>query len=344
MFRALAFRLLDWKAVPPASPMPRKLLVVRWDGKLGDAVVSSFLYRELRKAAAVRIVVITGAPLAKLHRQSFGADEVLVARTPPGWLELLGLALRLRGVDTVLHLVGRVQPRELFFLRLLKPTQIYCLDDALACVTGKMGHPTRHMQFADKYAQVLQHMGVRDIDRSSLLGEAGAGPVGQAGADILFNPYASRADKSIGPARAAQTLTRLADALPTHSFFILNSPATREHAQQLALAVGRRNVRAVDGVRSIEDAIERVRTCAALVSVDTGVAHVATGVNRPLVAIYPHMKDFNPWLPRCSPRVRVVHAPQPANSHRCTGGKNMNTYADAEVLGALQQQLLQDSA
>lgn len=343
MLRMLAVRALDWKAIPPASPMPRKLLVVRWDGKLGDAVVSSFLYRELRKAAAVRIAVVTGAPLAKLHRQLFGADEVLVTRTPPGWLELLGLALRLRGVDTVLHLVGHVQPRELFFLRLLKPTQIYCLDDALACVTGKMGHATRHMQFAEKYAQVLLHMGVRDIDRSSLIDETGAGSDEHARTDILFNPYASRADKSIGPARAAQTLARLADALPTHRFFILNSPTTREHSQQLAVTVGRSNVRAVDGMCSVEDAIARVRTCAALVSVDTGVAHIAAGANRPLVAIYPHSEDFNPWLPLCSPRVRVIHAPQSADAHRRTGRKNMNTYVDSEVLGALQQ-LLRESA
>ncbi len=30
----------------------RRILLIRWDAKLGDAIVSSFLFRELRKASS----------------------------------------------------------------------------------------------------------------------------------------------------------------------------------------------------------------------------------------------------------------------------------------------------
>lgn len=76
-----------------------------------------------------------------------------------------------------------------------------------------------------------------------------------------------------------------------------------------------------------------------MISVDIGIVHVGVGMNTPLLAIYPDMDEFNPWLPPASPRVRIVHVQQDREQYRITGMKNMNSFADEEVLHGLQELL-----
>lgn len=335
--------LFAWKAAAPAPALTRKVVVIRWDAKLGDAIVSSFLYRELRKVPGTQVTVVTTLDLAGLHRDAFQADEVVVTKPRPGWIALALLALRLRGADAVVHLVRTIRPPELFFLWLLGPGHVYSLDDSLQCVGGvKLGHATEGLSFADKYAFVLRHMGVADIDSTPILPRTLAEAVPPEGTAmwIAFNPYASRPDKSLSTDKAVHTLACLADALPGRRIRVLSSPSTHSHAIQLTARVGRGNVEAVEGVSTVEDMIEALTTCGAVVTVDTGIVHVATALGRRMVAIYPFLEGaHNPWLPPASDRVRIVYVPQNASRYRRTGIKDMDSFDEGEVLRNLQQLL-----
>ncbi|MBE1188921.1 lipopolysaccharide heptosyltransferase family protein, partial [Escherichia coli] len=106
------------------------ILVPRWDAKLGDSIVSSFFFREARRLNA-RVTVLTVEELAQMHALDFGVDQVVITNANPGVLELLHLAQQLGQVDVVVHLVGRIQPAEILFLRLLRPARVYSFDDRL---------------------------------------------------------------------------------------------------------------------------------------------------------------------------------------------------------------------
>ncbi|MFV3290655.1 glycosyltransferase family 9 protein [Pseudomonas sp. NY11955] len=319
---------------------PLHIVLPRWDAKLGDAIVSSFFFREARKLGA-RVTVLTVPELANIHRLDFGVDRVITVASTPTLTSLGPLVRELGSVDVFVHLVGRIQPLEMLFIRLLKPARVYSLDDALQCVSGKLGEATAQLNVVERYTRVLLDLGATQINRDYIVPL----PDRQGGntvAHILVNPYASRPDKSLGFARALSLVRALANAWPQLHIGILCSPASRVEALQLEHAIARCNVRTLvelDTPRAVAGAIEQSRV---VVSVDTAIVHMAAGLKAALVAIYPASNSFNPWLPPLSPQIRVVFSGQKPTESPPPGRKNMNEFTNVDVIKPVAE-LLQES-
>ncbi len=337
--RRLMRCLVDRQLAPRDLAHPLHIVLPRWDAKLGDAIVSSFFFREARKLGA-RVTVLTVSELVDLHRLDFGVDRVIPVTCAPTLNGLGPLVRELGSVDVFVHLVGRIQPVEMLFIRLLKPARVYSLDDALHCVSGKLGEATAQLNVVERYTRVLLDLGATRINHDYIV------PLpeqqnGSAVAHILVNPYASRPDKSLGFARALSLVRALADAWPQHHIGILCSPVSRAEARQLEHAIARGNVRTLfelDTPRAVAGAIQRAEV---VVSVDTAIVHMAVGLKAALVAIYPASNSFNPWLPPLAPHTRVVFCRQEPRQHLHAGRKNMNEFNDVDVVKSVAE-LLQE--
>jgi hypothetical protein len=131
--------------------------------KIGRLHRIFFLFRESRKLNA-RLTVLTVNELAEMHTNTFGVDDVIVTNPHPGLGELRRLVNQLSNVDAVVHLVGRLQPAEIVFMRLLRPASIYSLDDSLRCVNRKMGFAANTLNIVEQYKYILQDLGAKVID------------------------------------------------------------------------------------------------------------------------------------------------------------------------------------
>ena len=335
VFRLLADRLPK----PRSAKESLHILVPRWDAKLGDSIVSSFFFREARRLNA-RVTVLTVVELAQAHTQDFGVDQVVITNANPGVLELRRLAQQLGQVDVVVHLVGRIQPAEILFLRLLRPTRVYSLDDRLRCVNRKFGETTAGLDMAERYRRVLMDLGASMVDRKYIVPLPDTMPNPTLAPKILLNPYASRPDKCLAFDRSVSLLHAIADAYPTRSVGILCSPATQEDALRMEVAVARSNVHVVHGLASPKDVAGYIRCAQVVVSVDTAIVHMAVGLETRLVAIYPDVDgQANPWLPPPSPLTRVVYSQQHPGQIRRTGKKDMNAFSLEALLDNLHELL-----
>ncbi len=344
--RLLMRCLVDRELVARDLANPLHIVLPRWDAKLGDAIVSSFFFREARKLGA-RVTVLTVPELVELHRLDFGVDRVIPVNGAPTLAGLGPLVRELGSVDVFVHLVGRIQPIEMLLIRLLKPARVYSLDDALHCVSGKLGDATAQLNVVERYTRVLLDLGATLINRDYIVPLPLPLPLleRQGGSNIthiLINPYASRPDKSLGFAKALSLVRALADAWPQHHIGILCSPASRAEALQLEHAIARGNVRTLvelDTPRAVGGAIQRAKV---VVSVDTAIVHMAVGLKAALVAIYPASNSSNPWLPPLSHHTRIVFSRQGPRQHMHTGRKNMNEFTDVDVIQPVAE-LLQES-
>ncbi len=337
--RLLMRCLVDRQLAPRDLAYPLHIVVPRWDAKLGDAIVSSFFFREVRKLGA-RVTVLTVPELVDLHRLDFGVDRVIPIGCTPTLTGLGPLVRELGPVDVLVHLVGRIQPIEMLFIRLLKPSRVYSLDDALYCVSGKLGKDTMQFNVVERYARVLFDLGAIRIDRRYIV------PLSEvqdanAVAHILINPYASRPDKSLRFARALSLVRALADTWSHHRIGILCSPASRADALQLEHAVARNNVRALvelNTPHAVAGAIQRAR---AVITVDTAIVHMAVGLEVALVAIYPATAHLNPWLPPDAPNIRIVFSRQKPRLSPDIDRKDMGEFHNGDVIHPIAE-LLQD--
>lgn len=336
--RAAARALFDRRSALNAMGIPCHIVVLRWDAKLGDAIVSSPFYREIRNGPRTRVTVVTVPALAQMHARNFGADSVIVSTERPGLAELQRIRRQLGRVDVVVHLVGRVRPIEIAFLSWLNPCQIHSMDDSLRLVTHKLGRSTSDLLFADKYLHVLKSLGVPVLRKEYIVPLPSPDEMFSVdSADIVVNPYGSRSDKSLSDAKARELLQTLVDAFPNHSIGILNSGKTRQNAQLLERSLGNPNVRALERIDKPEHAAAAVDGSLVVVTVDTAVVHMAVGLRKKVVAVYAYIgSETNPWLPPASPLTRVVISRQDVMRYRLTSVKDMDQFDSLEVVHAIR--------
>lgn len=335
LFRLLVDRSLPQKKTP-AKP---HIVVPRWDAKLGDAVVSSFFLREATRLKA-RVTVLTVAELVPLHKQVFGVEQVVTTSANPNLGELICLARQLGSVDTVVHLVGRLQPAEILFIYLLKPTNLYSLDDNLRCVNHKLGKITEGFNVVERYAHVLRDLGAETINCDYIIPLPTQLPAPDAAPQILFNPWASREDKSLSFSCATMSLRLIAETFPTHKIGILNSPATKDQTDHLVATVACTNVLRVENIATPSDVTGYLCRAQVVISVDTAIVHLAVGLKKRLIAIYPGSPtDENPWLPPLSELTTVIYSPPPHLITTATK-KMMNNFSLLLLLDALRERVV----
>jgi ADP-heptose:LPS heptosyltransferase len=334
--RRMACAMFDRPPETATMDMPRHIVVLRWDAKLGDAIVSSPLYREMRDLPGAHVTVVTVAALAVMHERDFGANRVIVTRARPGLVDLLRVRRQLKQdgpVDAVVHLVGRIPPREIVFLRWLRAARVYSLDTSLRLVSHKHYAGGHAWRFGDHYLQVLRSLGVPNPRANYIVPMISDG--GETGIDILFNPYGSRTDKSLSADKAAELLHALADAYPQAKIGILSAQPTRAAAARLEQRLNRAEVRSLAQIDTPAHAAAAVSTARIVVSVDTAIVHMAVGLRKRLIAIYADTGAMpNPWLPPATAEHRVVLSRHDLAHYARTGIKDMNQFPVAEVIDA----------
>lgn len=312
--RALGILLFDKKMPLGIQGDIDHILVVRWDAKLGDSFISSFFFREIKKLPGnKKVTVITTPALASLYRDCFGVDKVIEINKRPSYGAIDKMVSAITPVDLVIHLTEGMKMKDLYLLHKLSATHVASLDDSIGRVNVKLSGATAGMLFQDKYRYLLSLLGAKEINSRYIIRVAGKGNVTSICDDlILINPFGSTQYKSFSHAKVVELLTLLGNEFASHRFGLLSSPATYDMAGTMVEACAASNIMLLEGVKTIDDAIYCVQHCKVVLSVDTAIVHIAVGLEKPLVAIYPrHGETFNQWLPTSMSLVRILFSDSP---------------------------------
>lgn len=278
----------------------RNILVLRGEGSLGDAIISSCCYREIKKAN----------PQAKITVACFGAafgffknnpyvDEVFklpvrrIIRPNQRWLGLFVAALKLRRKK--FDLVLDSSDKDFFNWRAFK--WLAGGERVLDCFTSPVkpfGAPARHGSVHEK--AILKQLGIPNPDKSYDL------PVGpltrKASAEwleknkiqkyILLNPTGSVAPRRF----RMDTLLELCTAMRRLGLpFVL--PAMASNFKELSETFQNRPDVFVKQTADIFELFELVRRAALIVTPDTAVVHIASGFEKPSLVFYNTLSAYN---------------------------------------------------
>lgn len=289
--RRRVVRLLLDRETDAATAVAARVVFVRWDGKLGDTVVMSWLYRELKhKRPDLRLTVLTHEALLDIHHNGYGIEDVIACSKRPGLVQTIGLARRLRHAHYVVHLAETLKPRDFLFIRCVAPAEVVGLDDSARCVNFKLGMRTQQTHFSGKLVPWARSLGIIDPDLSydipvkpDVLADVKAGwpetPV------TGFCPYGAGANRRMSD----QTIIKLVTAMREisgHRIVMLASPDDSERLRDVLSGWPGSQVLLPESAADVDHLFARISLCDLVVSVDTAVVHVATGLNKPQLAIY----------------------------------------------------------
>ena len=299
---------------PQSLEHPKSLLFLRQDGKIGDYIVSSFVFREIKKFnPLIKIGVICTKQNAYLFQRNHNIDEIYLVKKR-NILDYIKTALFIRKerYDVVIDPTLVLRNRDLLLLRILNARNYIGYRKADYNIFNI--NITKDGHFSEIYKEALAQSNISlsddryDIPQDDLIKEE----ILQFITDnklnnfITINFYGNGKNRKFDDSHIVDYLTYIRDS-NKHQLILLATPDTYEHLSRIANQFNDVFVYP-NPHTTIYHTIELIRNCALLISVDTSTVHIASGLNKPMICFYSQDKEnFTHWHPNSKNVCHIIH-------------------------------------
>ncbi|MDE1350166.1 lipopolysaccharide heptosyltransferase family protein [Vibrio aestuarianus] len=292
--RQLGVWLFDKKKVTNFDLVNTKsILFIRNDAKLGDAIVSSGVLKKLKKyRTEIKIKVLTTSAMAPLFEEHFGVDQVVHLSKRPSYSEMKDVCEQVGSVDVVVSLNLDMKMKDIYLLNQLRSKVNIGLDSDLALVNLNISKQIECKHYADKFDYISSLLGIDEPAENYIVPlvpssmEKAQKFLSENNIDkfVLINPFGSGNERKLNKDSINKIISVIKERDKSLSVVLLSSPDTRELLESMSLT--NTAVHHFGQSESIYDAIAIVEKAKLVVSVDTSIVHIATGLNKPQIAFY----------------------------------------------------------
>ncbi len=315
----LALACFD-RTPPPAPAQPASVAFSLRDGKIGDFVVASACFRELkRQYPALRITVISAASTAFLARNHARVDETIVA-SPRSWWSAARLAARGHGrFDAFVDLTETLRPSDIFTLRFLgAPSN--ALDARHGFRLNTLPIVARGRNTTHALRSLLESLGVARPDMMpdwpTPIAAAASAQRALAGLGLPLvgiNPFGSVPCRSFDASYLSQLIAQVRQRMPGASVVMIVPRYQSARFARWGLSGQGTAFRPVE-VADIYESTAVIERLNLLLSPDTALTHIAAARRIPQIVFFTYDREnLSRWCPD-SRLVLVLEAPAVAQS------------------------------
>ncbi|MBQ4493277.1 MAG: glycosyltransferase family 9 protein [Elusimicrobiaceae bacterium] len=287
--------------LPSAFKSIKKVLFLRYDNKLGDMIVSTISFHNLKALyPKIHLSVITGQNAAKIIENNKDVDQIYIYKR--NWLKILklGLLLRKEKYDLVIDIDRETTAQSIFLLRLIKARFIfgfnrngYKLYNINRPYTWNSAHITKLHKAVFEGLKILprdyafDYRYILPLPKESVkLAEKIIKPLKKEGQKvIIFNPFAASHRRCFSAAQALE----IANLLPKYKILVIGPAGNLKtffkghNALPANLAlVSQEN--ALKGGILLNIAL--LKQADILISPDTYIVHAASGFEKKQICVY----------------------------------------------------------
>jgi len=302
-------RLLDKAIVPkPLLLNSRtKILFIRYDGKIGDFFVSSFVYRELKRTyPGITLHMVINEKLAPIVKNNPFIDEYFVMKGR-SYYEIIQTAKKLKQqqYDILVDLTPGLRNRDLLFIRLAGAAINVGYNKADYAIFNEFITPIKgHTSLL--YRQLLEKLGVTNINAAYDIGED---PMAEKSIQAFFtghniqkavaiNFFGASRSRNFNEEKALAITKLVMQQYPGYSIILLTFPQVVDFTKRIIAQCSNPQVIHFGDTKSIYDTIAILKRVQLLISPDTAVVHIAGHFNIPMIAFYSDEEvNFTLWRP-----------------------------------------------
>jgi putative D-glycero-D-manno-heptosyl transferase len=297
-------QILD-KKTPLASIIfpPKSILFLRHDGKIGDYVVSSFVFREIKKQAPnTKIGVVCSKKNAYLFEQNPYIDQLYFVKTKDirDYIRC-GKILAKEQYDVLIDPTVTLRNRDLLFLRTINAKN-YIGYQKENYKLFNLSIPAQGVHFSEIYKQALERIGFKQVSTAYDIPFTDKAKKNiqyflvknNLSSYVTVNFFGASSSRSFNNKAMKSLLDNLTSN--TMNIVLLTFPEVTEKLK--ALAKEYQNIFVYEKTETVFDTIELIRNAKCVISPDTAIVHIASGFNKPLIAFYSQDEEnFNHWQP-----------------------------------------------
>ncbi|EKG91355.1 glycosyltransferase family 9 protein [Vibrio cholerae] len=313
----------------------QSILFIRNDAKLGDAIVSSGVIKKIKSNRPdIKIKVLTTNSMASLFSEHFGVDQVIHLSKRPSYREIKQVCEQVGPIDVVASLNLDMKMKDIYLLSQLKSKVNVGVDSQLSLINYNVLPDVQNKHYADKFDYIASVLGINGpagnyivpIRESSIKKAEEFLTENKINDFILINPFGSGSERKLSKSSINKIVAAVEHFSQSLPMVFLTAPDTRALLDSMSIEGSQ--VYHFDRSESIFDAIAMVAKSRLVISVDTSIVHIATGMNKLQVAIYSSDEtNYKNWHPN-SHLAKVVVA-----------SASVNEFSDDVLLTMIQQQL-----
>lgn len=305
---------LDKKIVTNTlNDFPKKVLFLRQDGKIGDYIVSSFVFREIKKQSPETYIgVVCSRKNAYLFEQSPYIDQLYFVRTKNICdYFVCGKKLEKAQYDVVIDPTVTLRNRDLLFLRMIK-AKVYIGYDKSDYKLFTWSVKNENQHFAQIYKQALALVGFTKVDTRYDIPQV-ANSVeaiqeylleNQIEHFIALNLFGAGSARRFSDEKVIELLTYL-NKISTKPIVLLTFPEVTLKLKQIARQF--ENVFVYENTQTVFDTIELIRHSDVLISPDTSTVHIASGLSKKIIGFYSSdEQNFIHWHPNNKAKTYIL--------------------------------------
>lgn len=308
---AIGKQILDKKQpLVNVSFPPKKVLFLRHDGKIGDYIVSSFVFREIKKQSPdTEIAVICSHKNAYLFGKNPNIDKcyIVKARNIKDYIRA-GKQLAKESFDFVIDPTHTIRNRDLLFLRLIKAKNYIGYKKENYKIFN-LNIKSENLHYAEIYKRTLEAIGFHNIKTNYDI------PVDQQSEKdiqkflqenhlsnyIALNFFGAGSSRSFND----EAIKSLLDNLTSNTIVLLAFPSVLEKLKTLTEKYN--NVFIYENSKTIFHSIALIKNASIVISPDTSIVHIAAGFNKPIIAFYSQDEEnFVHWHPNNKAETHIL--------------------------------------
>ncbi|ASA55944.1 glycosyltransferase family 9 protein [Vibrio gazogenes] len=284
----------------------KSILFIRNDAKIGDAIVSSGVISKIKKFRPdIRIIVMTNPSMRELFESGFGVNDFIYLNKRPTYSEIRKVCQELGEIDVSVSLNHNMKMKDIYLHRCIKSKINIGLDSKVKLINKNISDDINDKHYSLKFDFIAKCIGIDKplepyvvpLDKNSESKIEQFIATCNISKYILFNPFGSGSTRKLDRINIINIIHILSIHYPSCQFILLSSPGTRDEINRMKVHDNKKVFHFEDS-ESIYDAISIVAHAELVVTVDTSIVHIASGLGKKQIAIYKDdAENYRNWGP-----------------------------------------------
>ena len=284
----------------------KRILFLRTDGKIGDYIISSFIFREIKKNYPnIQIDVVADKSLENLLKLNKNIDKyyILNRKKMKEWRNIVKI-LRKNKYDVLFDSTEGLKYKQVYLLNRVNAVVNVGYNKDDYNIYNKNIRQNNTLKMIQIYKQMVESVNIeiKDTKYDVPVSEESEKNVGRflkennvKGKIIALNFFGASRGRKINEENALIILRRLREMYKDYAIIILDSPNDRETIENILKNTDNENILFFEKSRTILDSISIIKNSNLIVSLDTSILHIAEGLDKKIMAFYGPKINKNKW-------------------------------------------------
>ncbi|WP_304206466.1 glycosyltransferase family 9 protein [Fusobacterium perfoetens] len=263
----------------------KSILFLRYDGKIGDMVINTLMFREIKKRYPyIKIGVVARDSNAEIIKNNSNVDNIYIYKKNRKEIVKLAEQIKKDKYDLLIDFSEMLRVNQMMLINKVNARFNMGLDKQNWELFDISYKKNINLHISKMYEEILKKLGLKNINLDYDLYILPEKKIKVNYKYILLNPYAASKHRSLNKeniVKIANKILKMKDL----KLVLIGEKGKYEELKKISNLLDKDRI-IVPETKDILDVMAWIEQAYKIITPDTSIVHIAVGLKKPLIAIY----------------------------------------------------------